>query len=146
MPSENSPPLKPKLRWYQFSLLSLLIFVTVCGAACNWYVRYHNYSNAGKAYDKTLTQYDMGMKSPFDVCKASADYCQAGLSLPFADKAGTQALHVFRLRQLEERMRSLVPVTMYSSMEGRDQALADCDKIHDLRMAEEEKLKEMLGE
>jgi hypothetical protein len=27
---------KPRLRWYQFSLRSLLIFVTLCAIACSW--------------------------------------------------------------------------------------------------------------
>ncbi len=27
---------KPKLRWFQFSLRSLMLFVTACAVACSW--------------------------------------------------------------------------------------------------------------
>ena len=27
---------RPKLRWYQYSLRSLLLFVTACAVACSW--------------------------------------------------------------------------------------------------------------
>ncbi len=37
MPADQPPKLKQKLRWYQFSLRTLLIFVTLVAVACSWF-------------------------------------------------------------------------------------------------------------
>jgi hypothetical protein len=46
---------KPRLRWYQFSLRSLLIFVTLCAIACSWLAtwmqRQRRQFEAVKAFD-----------------------------------------------------------------------------------------------
>ena len=33
----QSAPLKPRWRWYQYSLRTLMIFVTLCAVACSWF-------------------------------------------------------------------------------------------------------------
>jgi hypothetical protein len=34
---DNSPPPKPKRRWCQYSLRTLLVLVTLFAIACSWY-------------------------------------------------------------------------------------------------------------
>jgi hypothetical protein len=134
-----------KRRWYQFSLRSLLIFVTVFGIACHWCARYYNCAKAREAFERSLAAYDCGQGELQGICEASAAFCQVQKALPFADQAGAQALHVLRLLDLEERHRAAIPQMMFATAADRDAALADVEKIHALRADAEEKLNVLLG-
>jgi hypothetical protein len=51
-------PVKRKLRWYQFSLRSLLIFITLFGVACSWFAVKMGQAKRQREAIETLKRWD----------------------------------------------------------------------------------------
>ena len=55
-------PVKRKLRWHQFSLRSLLIFVTLFGVACSWFAVKMGQAKRQKQIVEILEKYGCGIE------------------------------------------------------------------------------------
>jgi hypothetical protein len=57
-PPQSSPvPSKPKLRWYQFSLRTLLLFITLFACACSWFAVKNQQAKKQKAAVEKLRSF-----------------------------------------------------------------------------------------
>jgi hypothetical protein len=92
----------PKLnrRRFQYSLRSLLIFVTLCSVALACYALYQRPREAQRAYEKAKIDFINGKASWEELCRASRTLRDAEWRVPFGSRVAAGVSHLKRLRDL----------------------------------------------
>lgn len=129
----SEPDRRGRLRWYQYRLRTLLLLPVLVSLLCYWYVQNRKAASAQADYESVSARYETGMARARDVCDASARLCDAQKKVPFTSGYRAMATHLARLVNLELRVKNIIPVTMYASEQGREDAYAEAEYIEQQR-------------
>lgn len=135
---------QPKLRWYQYSLRTLLMMPVVCALVCWWYVDHRRVAAAREEYAYKAAQYEAGVVSRLDLCAASKRLCGVEEQSLFVGRVRARARHLMHVNLIEIKARAAIPVTMYAEG-GLEAAQKQLEELVRLRVEAQQLLEDAMG-
>lgn len=133
--------MRPKRRHLQFSLLTLFGIVTVVAAGSHWFAARQRAEAADEEYQYVKAGFYAGTKTKEEVYRASVDWLNLGLAVPFRRSDELHKAHLARMTQLEELCQGTARNGLFDSMEGKREAEREAEKTTQWRREAEEWVK-----
>jgi hypothetical protein len=127
-----------------FSLRTMFVVVTICGAACYWIACYTELQRAQRTYKLVHAEWTSEMRGAIDVCNASLQLFRAEVGVPFSNRHRAAASHLGRIAPIREAAYGpasewLMGVAGEASLAEADSRKAEIDRCFNeaQRMASE---------
>ncbi|HUY89496.1 MAG TPA: hypothetical protein VMV10_12245 [Pirellulales bacterium] len=134
--------MKPKRRYLQFSLLTLFVIVTVVAAGSHWFAARRRAEAAEEEYQYVKAGLYAGTKTKEDIYRASIDWLNAELAVPFCKPDELYKAHRARMTTLEEWCQGNAHLGLFGSEAGKRDAEREAAKSTEWRREAEQWVKE----
>ena len=94
----------PNRRWFQFSLRTMFVIVTICGTIGYWLAKEAAVARARRAYERAAAGVEAEVATWEDLCQASLDLYRAEASVPLANRARMANEHLERMQRASVRV------------------------------------------